>query len=53
MKLLIRSPTSINRYFQHCKRVIEAYEAGKGYGTMAFADQVNKNHRQVFDKSKS
>ena len=33
------SSTSINRYFHHCKQVIEAYEAGEVYGTKEFADR--------------
>ena len=52
LKLLIQSPPSINRYFYHCKRVIEAYEAGEVYGTKEFADQVYKSHWRVVDKSK-
>ena len=34
------SSASINRYFHHCKRVIEAYEAGEVYGTKEFSDRV-------------
>jgi hypothetical protein len=46
------SSASINRYFHHCKRVIEAYGAGEAYGTKEFTERVYKGHRQVVDKSK-
>lgn len=46
------SSTSINRYYRHCQRVIEAYADGLGYGTKGFTERVYKGHRQVVDKSK-
>ena len=46
------STTSINRYYGHCKHVIEAYEAGIQYRTKEFTERVYKGHRQVVDKNK-
>ena len=46
------SSASINRYFQHCNRVIKAYGAGEVYGTKGFAERGYKSHRRVVDKSK-
>ena len=46
------STASINRYFHHCARLIEAYGAGEVYGTKEFAERVYKSHRRVVDKSK-
>ena len=46
------SSASINRYFHHCNRAIEAYGAGEVYGTKEFAERVYKSHRRVVDKSK-
>lgn len=43
---------AINRYFNHCMRIIDAYETGHGYGTKGFSETVYKGHRQVVDKSK-
>jgi hypothetical protein len=46
------SSTAINRYYNHCARVMEAYSEGFDYGTKEFTQQVYKGHRQVVDKSK-
>lgn len=46
------SPASINRYYNHCSRTIDAYASGHDYGTKAFKEQVYKGHRQVTDKTK-
>ena len=43
---------SINRYYHHSMRILEAYEAGETYGTQAFKERVYKHHRQVADKTK-
>ena len=43
---------SINKFYHHCVRAIEAYAGGFTYGTKSFQDQVHKNHRQVPDPSK-
>ena len=43
-------PTAtINRFYQHCTRIIDAYDDGLQYGTKEFASYVYKNHRQVVD----
>jgi hypothetical protein len=46
------SIASINCYYNHCVRVMEAYIDGLKYGTKAFTEHVYKGHRQVVDKSK-
>ena len=46
------STASINRYYQHCCRIIEAYIEGHKYGTEAFVQRAYKSHRRVADKSK-
>jgi hypothetical protein len=43
---------TINRYYHHCMRTLEAYASGLDYGTQAFNNRVYKGHRQVVDKSK-
>ena len=43
---------SINRYYGHCARVIDAYSEGFKYGTKSFTARVYKGHRQVVDKTK-
>jgi len=46
-------PTAtINRFYHHCARTMDAYRNGLDYGTKAFVEHVHKNHRQVIDKSK-
>jgi len=45
-------PSTINKYYHHCARTIDAYADGFTYGTKAFVEQVHKNHRQIVDKSK-
>ena len=40
----------INRFYQHCARIINAYNDGFQYGTKEFANHVYKNHR--VDRSK-
>jgi hypothetical protein len=52
VKLDSVSTVAINRYYNHCKRVIEAYAEGEKYGTQEFTERVYKGHRQVVDKSK-
>ena len=39
-------------YFEHCMRILDAYEKGFGYGTEEFKASVHRNHRQVVDPSK-
>ena len=46
------SAVSINRYYNHCARVIDAYTDGFKYGTKDFTAHVYKSHRQVVDKTK-
>ena len=46
------SSATINKYYHHCVRTIEAYASGFTYGTKSFQEQVHKNHRQVPDASK-
>jgi hypothetical protein len=46
------STASINRYYNYCIPVIEAYIEGFKYGTKAFTEHVYKGHWQVVDKSK-
>ena len=46
------SYSSIHKYYLHCVRTIEAYKEGLAYGTAAFAQRMQKNHRQVSDSSK-
>ena len=41
------STASINRYYQHCCRIIEAYIDGHKYGTEAFVERAYKSHRRV------
>ena len=43
---------TINRFYRHCARMIDAYDDGLQYGTKEFENRVYKNHRQVVDKSK-
>ena len=43
---------SINRYYNHCVRIMDAYEGGSIYGTAKFKEAVYKGHRQVVDKDK-
>ena len=43
---------SINRYYNHCARVIDAYADGFKYGTKDFTACVYKGHRKVVDKTK-
>jgi hypothetical protein len=43
---------AINRYYNRCARVIEAYTEGFNYGTKEFTERVYKGHRQVVDKTK-
>ena len=42
----------INRYYNHCARVIDAYVDGLKHGTRDFTARVYKGHRQVVDKTK-
>lgn len=42
--------SSINRYYQHCSRIIDAYDGGAVYATARFKEAVYKGHRQVVDK---
>lgn len=46
------TPTSINRYYERCKRIIVAYGEGCEYGTEEFRDKIYRGHRQVADKTK-
>ena len=46
------SAVSINRYYNHCARVIDAYADGFKYGTKDFTAHVYKGHRQVVDRTK-
>ena len=46
------SPASINRFYAHCSRTIDAYINGYKYGTKAFIDHVYKSRRRIEDKSK-
>ena len=43
---------SINRYYDHCARVIDAYTDGFKYSTMDFKAHVYKGHWQIADKTK-
>ena len=43
---------TINRFYEHCTRIIDAYDDGLQDGTKEFASHVYKNHRQVVDSSK-
>lgn len=45
---------SINRYYKHCERLIDAYSDPQRfkYGTKGFSDRVYSGHRQVIDKTK-
>ena len=45
------SAISINRYYNHGARVIDAYADGFKYGTKDFTARVYKGHRQVVDKT--
>ena len=45
------SAVSINRYYNHYARVIDAYTGGFKYGTKDFTAHVYKGHRQVVDKT--
>ena len=46
------SPAEINRHYNHCMRILDAYSAGHTYGTEVFRQRVYKAHRQVVDKTK-
>jgi len=46
------SSATINKFYYHCVRTIEAYASGFTYGIKSFQEQVHKNHRQVPDASK-
>jgi hypothetical protein len=46
------SSATINRYYKHCCKIINAYNSGLKYGTEEFTQQVYTSHRQVTDKSK-
>jgi hypothetical protein len=46
------STATINRYYQLCCRIIEAYIDGHQYGTKAFVERAYKSHRRIADKSK-
>ena len=46
------SNATINNYFDHCDRIVDAYALGLEYGTMEFTQRVYTTHRQVQDKSK-
>ena len=46
------SIASVNRYYGHCARAIDAYSEGFKYGTKSFTARVYKGHRQVVDKTK-
>jgi hypothetical protein len=46
------SSASINRYYRHCVRIIEAYTDGQQYGTKEFKERMYRGHRQVVDKTK-
>ena len=46
------STASINRYYGHCARAIDAHSEGFKYGTKSFTARVYKGHRQVVDKTK-
>lgn len=46
------STASINRYYNYCMRILDAYKNGLTYGTIAFGERVYSGHRQVADKSK-
>ena len=43
---------SINRYCNHCSRIMDAYSEGFKCGTNAFTDHVYKGYHHVVDKSK-
>jgi hypothetical protein len=49
--VILKIPDHI-KYYLHCVRTIEAYKEGLSYGTAAFAQRMQKNHRQVSDSSK-
>ena len=46
------SPATINQFYNHCARTINAYINGYKYGTKAFIEQVYKSHRRIGDKTK-
>jgi hypothetical protein len=46
------SSATINRYYKHCCKIINAYNSGLKYGTEEFTQRVYTSHRQVTDKSK-
>ncbi|KAF8462829.1 hypothetical protein BDZ91DRAFT_683227, partial [Kalaharituber pfeilii] len=46
------SSASINRFYYHCLRTIDAYNEGLTYGTKEFYSHIYKGHRQVPDKTK-
>lgn len=43
------SNITINNYFDHCDRTVEAYANGEKYGTKEFTDSVYRSHRRVED----
>ena len=43
------SSATINKFYHHCVRTIDAYAGGFIYSTKSFQEQVHKNHRQVPD----
>ena len=43
---------SINRHYNHCMRIIDAYADGNEYGTREFKERIYRSHRQVVDKTK-
>ena len=45
-------PDMIFRFYDHCMRILDAYENGETYGTKEFCDHIYKGHRQIVDKSK-
>ena len=46
------SSATINRYYNHCVQIMEAYAEGFKYGTKTFTQRIYRGHRQIFDKSK-
>ena len=47
------SATTINNYFNHCDRTIDAYAEDLTYGTKEFTTRMYKSHRQVKDSTKN
>lgn len=51
-KAISSIPTAtINRYYNRCERIIEAYRSGCKIGTQEFKDRVYSSHRRVEDNS--